>query len=124
MSKKNSNSDDFTFIFNEDLRTGYFASNRKEGLGFDDIYSFTETKPLVFDCIQQVTGTVRDKITNEVLVGATVKVIDENNEEITKVKKKIALTSLYLLLNADLDQELATCGSTTLQNGADGVMGC
>ena len=82
----NSNSDDFTFIFNEDLRTGYFASNRKEGLGFDDIYSFTETKPLVFDCIQQVTGTVRDKVTNEVLVGATVKVIDENNEEVLSTK--------------------------------------
>ncbi|APQ19230.1 OmpA family protein [Maribacter hydrothermalis] len=78
----NSNSDDFTFIFNEELRTGYVASNREEGLGYDDIYSLTETRPLVFDCIQQVTGTVRDKITNEVLVGATIKVIDENNEEL------------------------------------------
>lgn len=78
----NSKSDDFTFIFNEDLRTGYFASNREEGLGYDDIYSFTETKPLTFDCLQKVTGTVRDKISNEVLVGATVKVIDENNVEL------------------------------------------
>ncbi|TLP81064.1 flagellar motor protein MotB [Maribacter sp. ACAM166] len=79
----NSNSDDFTFIFNENLRTGYVASNRKGGLGADDIYSFTETRPLVFDCIQKVTGTVRDKITNEVLVGATIKVIDESNEELS-----------------------------------------
>lgn len=78
----NSNSDDFTFIFNEELRTGYVASNREEGLGYDDIYSFTETRPLEFDCLQKITGTVRDKISNEVLVGATVKVIDENNEEI------------------------------------------
>ncbi|TVZ15108.1 OmpA family protein [Maribacter sp. MAR_2009_72] len=78
----NSKGDDFTFIFNEELRTGYMASNREGGLGYDDIYSFTETKPLVFDCIQQVTGTVRDKITNEVLVGATVKVIDEENNEL------------------------------------------
>lgn len=78
----NSNSDDFTFIFNEELRTGYVASNREEGLGYDDIYSFTETRPLEFDCIQKITGTVRDKISNEVLVGATIKVIDENNEEV------------------------------------------
>ena len=78
----NSKSDDFTFIFDEALRTGYVASNREEGLGADDIYSFVESRPLVFDCIQKVTGTVRDKITNEVLIGATIKVINENNEEL------------------------------------------
>ncbi|MEK6151613.1 OmpA family protein [Flavobacteriaceae bacterium 3-367] len=78
----NSKLDDFTFIFNEETREGYFASNREEGTGADDIYSFVENTPLVFDCFQQISGTVRDKISNEVLVGATVKVIDENNEEI------------------------------------------
>lgn len=78
----NSNMDDFTFILDETTKKGYFASNRATGKGADDIYAFLETRPLVFDCIQAVTGTVRDKISNEVLVGATVKVIDENNEEI------------------------------------------
>ncbi|MEO9894082.1 OmpA family protein [Aurantibacter sp.] len=78
----NGKMDDFTFIIDETSKKGYFASNRQEGRGADDIYSFTETKPLVFDCQQDITGTVRDKISNEVLVGATVKVIDENNEEI------------------------------------------
>ncbi len=78
----NSQKDDFTFIFNEETKEGYFASNRSEGQGADDIYSFLETIPLILDCNQQVTGTVRDKISNEVLVGATIKVINENNEEI------------------------------------------
>ncbi|RKN78322.1 OmpA family protein [Ulvibacterium marinum] len=78
----NSQKDDFTFIFNEETKEGYFASNRLEGQGADDIYSFLETIPLILDCNQQVTGTVRDKISNEVLVGATIKVINENNEEI------------------------------------------
>ncbi len=78
----NSKQDDFTFIFNEENREGYFASNRKGGMGKDDIYSFVEIEPLQFDCIQTITGTVRDKISNEVLAGATIKVIDENNEEI------------------------------------------
>jgi len=78
----NSNSDDFTFIFNEEIKEGYFASNRENGLGADDIYALMEKEPLVFECFQKVTGTVRDKISNEVLVGATVKVINEENEEI------------------------------------------
>lgn len=78
----NSQMDDFTFIFNEETRRGYFASNRADGQGADDIYALLETIPLKLECEQQITGTVRDKISNEVLVGATVKVIDENNEEI------------------------------------------
>ena len=78
----NSKMDDFTFVFKEDTRKGYFASNRDEGLGADDIYSFVETVPLKLVCEQPISGTVRDKITNEVLVGATLQVIDENNEEI------------------------------------------
>ncbi len=78
----NSNKDDFTFILNEETRKGYLASNREDGLGADDIYALVEKEPLVFECVQKVTGTVRDKISNEVLVGATVKVINEENEEI------------------------------------------
>ena len=78
----NSKMDDFTFIFNEETRKGYFASNRPEGMGADDIYAFVENTPLQLECVQEISGTVRDKISNEVLVGATIKVIDENNEEI------------------------------------------
>lgn len=78
----NSKMDDFTFIFNEDNRKGYFASNRPEGMGADDIYGFVENTPLQLECLQEITGTVRDKISNKLLVGATVKVIDENNEEV------------------------------------------
>ncbi|WP_445385512.1 OmpA family protein [Robiginitalea sp. IMCC44478] len=78
----NSTQDDFTFIMDADSREGYFASSREEGKGGDDIYAFVETRPLQFDCIQPISGTVRDKITNEVLAGATVKVIDESNTEL------------------------------------------
>lgn len=77
----NSKEDDFTFVFNEETRRGYVASNREGGMGDDDIYSFLETRPLVFDCLQPITGTVRDKISNEVLADATVKIIDEANIE-------------------------------------------
>ncbi len=81
----NSNMDDFTFIFNSDTKEGYFASNRERGSGADDIYRFIEEEPLKLECLQKITGTVRDKISNEVLVGATVKVIDIDNNEILTV---------------------------------------
>jgi tetratricopeptide (TPR) repeat protein len=37
----NSNRDDFTFVIDSALATGYFASNREGGVGDDDIYAFT-----------------------------------------------------------------------------------
>ncbi|MDG1570686.1 OmpA family protein [Robiginitalea sp. M366] len=78
----NSSMDDFTFILSEDSHKGYFASNRPDGVGDDDIYAFTELEPLGFECIQSVSGTVRDLISNSPLSGATVRIIDENNMEI------------------------------------------
>ena len=79
----NTPKDDFSFIFDSDDKTGYFSSNRDGGMGDDDIYEFVENEPLVLDCIQEITGTVRDRISNEVLAGATVKIIDEENNEIS-----------------------------------------
>ena len=81
----NSSFDDFTFIINEETKRGYFASNRSEGRGGDDIYEFLEAKPLLLGCKQPVSGTVMDEISKEPLIGATVKVIDEDNEEISSV---------------------------------------
>ena len=79
----NSKFDDFSFIINDETQKGYFASNRIEGgIGEDDIYGFKENEPLQLDCLQEVSGTVRDRISNEILVGATVKIIDEENNEV------------------------------------------
>ncbi|MEM1259994.1 MAG: OmpA family protein [Bacteroidota bacterium] len=80
----NSKYDDFGFIINDGTKEGYFSSNRVEGsMGEDDIYGFKESEPLQLDCLQEVTGTVRDRISNEILVGATVKIIDEENNEVS-----------------------------------------
>jgi len=81
----NSRYDDFTFIINEDTKRGYFASNREEGLGGDDIYEFLEVKPLLLRCKQEISGLVSDEISKDPLIGATIKVIDEDNEEISSV---------------------------------------
>ena len=79
----NGPTDDFAYIIDDEKKEGYFSSNREGGMGEDDIYHFFEKEPLVLDCIQEVTGTVRDRISNEVLAGATVKLIDEENRELT-----------------------------------------
>lgn len=70
----NSNKDDFSYIIDSELKTGYFSSNRETGKGDDDIYYFTK-KPQ--DCNQIVQGTVRNSKTQINIEGATIKVFDE-----------------------------------------------
>ena len=79
----NGEEDDFSYIINEETKKGFFASNRKGGLGNDDIYSFVEMKPLDFTCNIAITGIVRDKETNELLTDASVKVYDKDNKEVS-----------------------------------------
>ena len=50
----NSRSDDFGFVANAEMDTGYFASNRR---GTDDIYSFVSTFPAFSECPQQEDET-------------------------------------------------------------------
>lgn len=74
----NSSGDDFTFIIKDDTKLGYLASNRDwDSKEDDNIYSFKE-----LECIQKISGIVRNKISNDKLAGATIKVIDESNIEI------------------------------------------
>ena len=60
-SPANSPKDDFAFYINTKTRKGFFSSNRNQGKGYDDIYSFEEIKPL--DCQQFLDGIVVDNET-------------------------------------------------------------
>jgi outer membrane protein OmpA-like peptidoglycan-associated protein/tetratricopeptide (TPR) repeat protein len=75
----NSASDDFAFIIDSNSK-GYFSSNRKGGTGNDDIYKFTETRKLV--CERTLTGTIFDTRASQVIQGATITLLDENNQVI------------------------------------------
>lgn len=55
----NSKADDFALIVDENMKNGYFSSNRETGKGNDDIYSFQFLKPFLF-CIP-VKGVAEDK---------------------------------------------------------------
>lgn len=73
----NSSYDDFTFIVNDSTRVGYFASNRKRGLGSDDIYKFLKTEA---PCDFTLVGTVKDKDSQQPIPEATVTLLDANGK--------------------------------------------
>lgn len=81
----NSIADDFSYIFDQDSKTGYFSSDRETGQGSDDVYFFTETRPLLFDCYQEVNGIVIDAGTKKPIPYAIVTLRDENGSEVEKI---------------------------------------
>ena len=62
-----SSADDFSVAFNSDNKSGYFSSNRKDGVGGDDIYSFFLTPVNLV-----VKGRVTDADNTSLLAGATI----------------------------------------------------
>ncbi|PVW12835.1 OmpA family protein [Marixanthomonas spongiae] len=72
----NTSYDDFSIVFDDDVTSGYFASNRPDGKGDDDIYHFTR-KPLT--CNQVVSGNIKDQKDNNNLADVTVTVRDSTN---------------------------------------------
>ncbi|WP_299113747.1 OmpA family protein [uncultured Winogradskyella sp.] len=79
----NSGYDDFAFFVNSDTNKGYFSSNRPNGKGSDDIYSFNAQQ-----CKQEITGVARDSKTNIILTGVTVRLIDETGKVLEEVLTK------------------------------------
>jgi outer membrane protein OmpA-like peptidoglycan-associated protein/tetratricopeptide (TPR) repeat protein len=78
----NSGYDDFAFFIdpsNENKR-GYFSSNRPEGKGNDDIYSFYSR-----ECAQIIKGITRDTYSNEILNDVSVKLMDEGGKLINEM---------------------------------------
>jgi len=82
----NSNSDDFSFNIDSDIKEGYFASNRAGGKGSDDIYQFKEIKDLIVeDCKQLISGIITDADTKSALENATVVLQDSDKKTINTV---------------------------------------
>ncbi len=77
----NTKSDDFGLIINNEMKEGYFSSNRIGGKGDDDIYAFELLKPYKFS--KYVFGKVTDEDGNPISE-ALVKVVDKNGKFIFK----------------------------------------
>lgn len=78
----NSPKDDFAYFIEDKLHKGYFSSNRAEGKGDDDIYSFNEDEELFIECLQTVKGIVRDRETLELIPGAIVSILDSEGNQL------------------------------------------
>ncbi|MDC7999753.1 OmpA family protein [Aequorivita todarodis] len=80
----NSAQDDFGFIINENDRIGYVSSNRGGDRGSvdDDIYLVKEI------CSITINGKVYDEETKDPLPGATVSLLDENNQLVSQTTAK------------------------------------
>ncbi len=82
----NSGYDDFSLSLDHNGNTGYFSSNRPGGKGSDDIYSFSETKPLLIeDCKQFIAGVLTDKTTKLPLANASIELLDANGNRIETI---------------------------------------
>ncbi len=78
----NGSYDDFTFIVNDETQIGYFASNRKRGMGSDDIYRFVQE---VIPCEVVLDGKVLDKDDGTPISGATVQLMNATNDIVATV---------------------------------------
>ncbi len=77
----NSPKDDFEYIINEETLEGYLSSNRDDGKGDDDIYSFRRPPYM-----QLIAGTVVDKNTNEIVADADIVIFNSKNEIVKTLK--------------------------------------
>uniref|UniRef100_UPI0028EC8709 OmpA family protein n=1 Tax=Capnocytophaga leadbetteri TaxID=327575 RepID=UPI0028EC8709 len=75
----NSGDDDFCYVINSHTHIGYLTSNRPEGRGSDDIYSFYEHTPLRFTCQYNLKGVVKDAATSAIIPNAKVALWSTNN---------------------------------------------
>lgn len=73
----NSSGDDFSIIFRPEEESGFLTSNRADGRGGDDLYSFIEP-PLEYT----LKGVVKDDLTLLYIEGAKVKLIGSNGTSI------------------------------------------
>lgn len=71
----NSDVDDIAIVYHAEMK-GYFASNREKNN--DDVYSFTQLRPIVFKVV--MNGTVTDLNTKDTLRGALMDVKNDKGE--------------------------------------------
>ncbi|MFS4492745.1 OmpA family protein [Maribacter sp. 2308TA10-17] len=113
----NSNKDDFSYIINEENQQGFFASNRADGKGDDDIYSF---KRLVIEEVpassNAIAGVVTELITGDIMPQALVELLDENG---IKLKEMMTDDDGYFIfedLEADKKYTIKATSDTYFEN--------
>jgi outer membrane protein OmpA-like peptidoglycan-associated protein/tetratricopeptide (TPR) repeat protein len=101
----NSSYDDFSYILNDNMISGYLSSNRVNGKGGDDIYSFInkEGRNLI-----TIEGLVYNKKTGKRLSGANVFIYNSSNTIVAKQISDAGGAFLFQLHAAGLSKLKAT----------------
>src|SRR5690606_23611353 len=76
----NSPYDDFSIYINNDLKTGFFSSNRPDGTGRDDIYEITDIISDEEPYYQIFEGLVKDKESLEHIPNAKIRSEEHTSE--------------------------------------------
>jgi outer membrane protein OmpA-like peptidoglycan-associated protein/tetratricopeptide (TPR) repeat protein len=127
----NSKFDDFAFIIDSNTRKGYYSSNKKGGMGNDDIYKFTETRRLV--CEITLAGTISDGNSNTVIENVKVVLLDEKLQVLEEVLTgkdgsysfKVNCNKTYTVrvtANGYQTKENQVTASTTVDNTLDFIL--
>ena len=113
----NSNKDDFSYIINEKNQKGFFASNRSEGKGDDDIYSF---KRLVIEEVpassNAIAGVITELITGDIMPMALVELLDENGIKLKEMVSDEDGSFFFEDLDADKKYTIKANRDTYFEN--------
>lgn len=76
--------DDFSYISNDDQTAGFLSSNRPGSIGSDNIYSFTQGKPIIneINTTYYITGVIKDKESKDFLEDVKITIIDRYTNEV------------------------------------------
>ena len=81
----NSSADDFAYIVNDTLKTGFFSSSRNQGMGSDDIYRFKQKEKPEPRCDVDVLGFITDAVTKQPITDAKVQLMNADNQVVKEV---------------------------------------
>ena len=107
----NSADDDFCFVMDSETKIGFLTSNRPGGKGKDDIYSFYEERPLVFDCEKMIKGVLKDSEKENVIADGLIILSDKTMKEVARQHTKsdgsfafdkVDCKDLYYYLRAEI----------------------
>ena len=121
----NSKKDDFSFYIDENGKKGFFSSNRKDGKGDDDIYSFyMYTDPPI--CTQSVEGIVTETVNSTLIDGAIVKLINKQGKVVKETLSNsngkylfedVLCGNTYTVLASKLDHKSINKKKVTIVKG-------
>ncbi len=118
--------DDFALVYDEDMKKGFFSSNRPGGKGDDDIYAFWLVRPYVFG--KRIKGRVLDK-EGRPLANATVEWKDENGSVLQTITTDDSANYLFeteeekgFILNGEKDGYFGDVKSVSTDTKEDEVV--